>query len=452
MAGRGRTATLPAWMTGGGDGTVVNTESTAGFSSESNPAVQGASFQFNDFDNLAQGNDTTSDSINRNLAMLSNLSQPTPASQPTVAATTTMPMQAMPGMPSFPRPPAMMTPAPQYGGLPSQVPMMTPPGMGPYGGLPGPMPGMMPGMPGMMPGMGMPFPRMPPMMPPFMAGPGGVARPMVTPTAAAINKPLASTTAAASSGSTIMDPNNDKSAWTVHNTDDGRRFWFNRLSGVSTFDKPFCLKTPEERSIPPCPWKEYSSPDGRKYYSNGTDSVWDMPDEFRIWKEKVEAAEKKGQTQTSATAGKGTGPAASSSASTSGSAASASSTSASAAASSSASKAEGQVARPSPGPDDGQGDPSKPSTTTTAATPAAQSKVSSASSAPAAAPAIVYASREEAVAAFKALLEDRNVSAIAKMKEVQDACQDDERWLALKTQGEKKQALAEYQVHKLANI
>lgn len=63
-----------------------------------------------------------------------------------------------------------------------------------------------------------------------------------------------------------------------------------------------------------------------------------------------------------------------------------------------------------------------------------------------AAPAIVYASQAEAAEAFKELLASMKVSTIAKMKEVQDLCQHDPRWEALKSQGEKKQALAEYQV------
>ncbi len=41
------------------------------------------------------------------------------------------------------------------------------------------------------------------------------------------------------------------------------------------------------------------------------------------------------------------------------------------------------------------------------------------------------------------------VTSIAKMREVQDLCQQDPRWEALKSQGEKKQALAEYQVRTL---
>lgn len=60
---------------------------------------------------------------------------------------------------------------------------------------------------------------------------------------------------------------------------------------------------------------------------------------------------------------------------------------------------------------------------------------------------VQYASAAEAAEAFKELLSEKKVSTIAKMKEVQDLCQGDERWEALKSQGEKKQALAEYQVN-----
>jgi pre-mRNA-processing factor 40 len=72
---------------------------------------------------------------------------------------------------------------------------------------------------------------------------------------------------------TISDPNNDVSAWSEHDTKDGRKYWYNRLTNASTYEKPFILKTPEERSIPPCQWKEYTSPDGKKYYSNGKESL-----------------------------------------------------------------------------------------------------------------------------------------------------------------------------------
>ena len=61
-------------------------------------------------------------------------------------------------------------------------------------------------------------------------------------------------------------------------------------------------------------------------------------------------------------------------------------------------------------------------------------------------PSVVYASAAEAAEAFSQLLIDMKVSTTAKMREVQDLCHLDPRWDALKSQGEKKQALAEYQV------
>ena len=58
----------------------------------------------------------------------------------------------------------------------------------------------------------------------------------------------------------------------------------------------------------------------------------------------------------------------------------------------------------------------------------------------------VYATHADAVDAFKAMLEEHDVTAVMKMKEVIDLCQKDVRFNALKGGGEKKQALAEYQV------
>ena len=80
----------------------------------------------------------------------------------------------------------------------------------------------------------------------------------------------------------MTDPNNDASLWKEHLNDvDDRKYWFNRVTMISTYEKPFCLKTPEERSIPPCVWKEYTTSTTnesgvvtkKKYYSNGTEST-----------------------------------------------------------------------------------------------------------------------------------------------------------------------------------
>lgn len=121
-----------------------------------------------------------------------------------------------------------------------------------------------------------------------------------------------------------------------------------------------------------------------------------MPEEFRVWKELVEAAEQKKLQQAVARATEAAD--------------------ASLAASVAAADAQ-----------------------TREASSAAASKAPSVS-------AIVYGSFAEAAEAFKELLADMKVTTIAKMKEVQDLCQHDLRWEALKSQGEKKQALAEYQV------
>jgi hypothetical protein len=69
----------------------------------------------------------------------------------------------------------------------------------------------------------------------------------------------------------IQDGNNDASAWQEYENEvDKRKYWYNTITNISTYEKPACLKTPEERSIPACPWKEYATPEGRKYYGNGS--------------------------------------------------------------------------------------------------------------------------------------------------------------------------------------
>lgn len=67
------------------------------------------------------------------------------------------------------------------------------------------------------------------------------------------------------------DPNNEVAFWSEHDTSDGRKYWYNSHTKTSTYEKPACLKSPEERSIEPCIWKEFVA-DGKKYYNNGTES------------------------------------------------------------------------------------------------------------------------------------------------------------------------------------
>ena len=103
--------------------------------------------------------------------------------------------------------------------------------------------------------------------------PGGPIHPVPVPFIVPLSQvPPKASIAAAPNG--IQDSNNDATAWSEHETEvDHRKYWFNKITQASTFEKPACLKTPEERSIAPCPWKEYSTADGRKYYSDGTETT-----------------------------------------------------------------------------------------------------------------------------------------------------------------------------------
>ncbi|CAM9429979.1 unnamed protein product, partial [Ectocarpus fasciculatus] len=244
------------------------------------------------------------------------------------------------------------------------------------------------------------YPGMPPVQYPPAGVPGAPAYPMAQPAygqmpmgAAMAPRPLAAKApVAAASG--IQDSNNDASAWSEHVTEkDQRKYWYNKMTQKSTFDKPACLKTPEERSIPPCPWKEYATAEGKKYYSDGKDTVWDMPEEYRLWSERVEAAAKKKKTVSIAEEGNGSG-----------------------------------------------GGKTKQQKKAAAAAKAEEEAANE--------PEIVYATREEAVDAFKSLLTDKGIPSGMKFKEVQEICSSDKRWNAIKSAGDRKQNLAEYQTKK----
>jgi hypothetical protein len=133
----------------------------------------------------------------------------------------------------------------------------------PQGMVPNVVPQPLPFMPPVPPTFMPPF--MPPPMPMNLQLPTGLPiLPPKFPSLQPLNKNM--------SDQRVTDPNNDVTCWSEYKDTHGRRYWHNIATMQSTYDKPFCLKTPEERSIPPCPWKEYVTPEGKFYYSNGTDS------------------------------------------------------------------------------------------------------------------------------------------------------------------------------------
>uniref|UniRef100_A0A803MC30 Pre-mRNA-processing protein 40A n=1 Tax=Chenopodium quinoa TaxID=63459 RepID=A0A803MC30_CHEQI len=79
------------------------------------------------------------------------------------------------------------------------------------------------------------------------------------------------------------------SDWLEH-TNNGRRFYYNKKTRQSTWEKPFELMTPIERADATTDWKEYTGPDGRKYYYNRVtkQSKWVIPEELKLAREQVE--------------------------------------------------------------------------------------------------------------------------------------------------------------------
>lgn len=85
----------------------------------------------------------------------------------------------------------------------------------------------------------------------------------------------------------------DKSSsdWLEH-TNNGRRFYYNKKTRLSTWEKPFELMTPLERADATTDWKEYTGPDGRKYYYNKVtkQSKWVIPEELKLARAQAEKA------------------------------------------------------------------------------------------------------------------------------------------------------------------
>ncbi|CAF1932503.1 BnaC05g33110D [Brassica napus] len=84
--------------------------------------------------------------------------------------------------------------------------------------------------------------------------------------------------------------------WVEHTSADGRRYFFNKKTKQSTWEKPVELMTLFERADAKTDWKEHSSPDGRKYYYNKVtkQSTWTMPEEMKIAREQAENASVQG--------------------------------------------------------------------------------------------------------------------------------------------------------------
>uniref|UniRef100_A0A2N9J0Z7 Reverse transcriptase domain-containing protein n=1 Tax=Fagus sylvatica TaxID=28930 RepID=A0A2N9J0Z7_FAGSY len=79
----------------------------------------------------------------------------------------------------------------------------------------------------------------------------------------------------------------------------GLRYYYNKRTRQSSWEKPLELMTPIERADASTNWKEYSSPDGRKYYYNKVtkESKWSIPEDLKLAREQVDKSSVVGTQQ-----------------------------------------------------------------------------------------------------------------------------------------------------------
>ncbi|XP_057425480.1 pre-mRNA-processing protein 40A isoform X2 [Lotus japonicus] len=94
------------------------------------------------------------------------------------------------------------------------------------------------------------------------------------------------------------------SDWQEHTSADGRRYYYNKRTRQSSWEKPLELMSPIERADASTVWKEFTSSDGRKYYYNKVtqQSTWSIPEELKLAREQAHREMNQGmQSETSDT-------------------------------------------------------------------------------------------------------------------------------------------------------
>ncbi|XP_075110862.1 pre-mRNA-processing protein 40A isoform X2 [Nicotiana tabacum] len=74
------------------------------------------------------------------------------------------------------------------------------------------------------------------------------------------------------------------SDWIEHTSRNGKKYYYNRRTRISSWEKPLELMTEMERADASTDWREFTSPQGKKYYYNKVTrkSKWKMPDEVKL--------------------------------------------------------------------------------------------------------------------------------------------------------------------------
>ena len=84
------------------------------------------------------------------------------------------------------------------------------------------------------------------------------------------------------------DPENIADNWEEYTTENGRKYYHNKITKATTWNEPNCilmLKKQSENQPKECNWKEFTTPEGKKYYHNKISNVtqWGMPTEYKLF-------------------------------------------------------------------------------------------------------------------------------------------------------------------------
>merc|ERR1712000_663651 len=88
---------------------------------------------------------------------------------------------------------------------------------------------------------------------------------------ASLVKPPTGSTSVITASSTTSGTSSTSSSgsqWTEHTTPEGKKYYHNKLTKKSVWEKPVELKTPQELLLSSSVWKECTAENGRKYYHN----------------------------------------------------------------------------------------------------------------------------------------------------------------------------------------
>ncbi|CAG7631545.1 unnamed protein product, partial [Allacma fusca] len=66
-------------------------------------------------------------------------------------------------------------------------------------------------------------------------------------------------------------------------------YYYNTVTKQSSWEKPDDLKSPSEKLLSQCPWKEFTSDQGKTYYHNVNtkESRWTVPPELEEIRAKI---------------------------------------------------------------------------------------------------------------------------------------------------------------------